>query len=73
MKIQFLNPEYFFGLTLIPLIILWFYFNKNKINTSLKFSNIEGFNGNTKFYKNLKFFSSLFKSSVICLSNYFPC
>ena len=56
MKIQFLNPEYFFGLILIPLIILWFYFNKNKINTSLKFSNIEGFNGNTKFYKNLKFF-----------------
>ena len=56
MKIQFLNPEYFFGLILIPLIILWFYFNKNKINISLKFSNIEGFNGNTKFYKNLKFF-----------------
>ena len=56
MKIQFLNPEYFFGLILIPLIILWFYFNKNKINTSLKFSNIEGFIGNTKFYKNLKFF-----------------
>ena len=56
MKIQFLNPEYFFGLILIPLIILWFYFNKNKINTSLKFSNIEGFSGNTKFYKNLKFF-----------------
>ena len=55
MKIQFLNPEYFFGLLLIPLIILWFYFNINKINTSLKFSNIESFNGSTKFYKNLKF------------------
>ena len=54
MNLQFLNPEYFFLLALIPIVILWNYFNKNKINNSIRFSNTNAFEGLNNFYSILK-------------------
>ena len=54
MNLEFLNPEYFFLLALIPIIILWNYFNKNKINNSIRFSNTNAFEGLNNFYSILK-------------------
>ena len=54
MNLEFLNPEYFFFLALIPIVILWNYFNKNKINNSIRFSNTNAFEGLNNFYSILK-------------------
>tara|TARA_B100001559_G_scaffold163597_1_gene137163 strand:- start:616 stop:1614 length:999 start_codon:yes stop_codon:yes gene_type:complete len=54
MNLEFLNPEYFFLLALIPIVILWNYFNKNKINNSIRFSNTNAFEGINNFYSILK-------------------
>ena len=54
MNLEFLNPEYFFLLALIPIVILWNYFNKNKINNSIRFSNTNAFEGQPNFYSILK-------------------
>ena len=54
MNLEFLNPEYFFLLALIPIVILWNYFNKNKINNSIRFSNTNAFEGQPNFYLILK-------------------
>ena len=54
MNLEFLNPEYFFLLALIPIVILWNYFNKNKINNSIRFSNTNAFEGLNNFYSILK-------------------
>ena len=34
MNLEFLNPEYFILLAIIPLIILWNYLNRDKFNNS---------------------------------------
>ena len=54
MNLEFLNPEYFFLLALIPIVVLWNYFNKNKINNSIRFSNTNAFEGINNFYSILK-------------------
>jgi len=54
MNLEFLNPEYFFLLALIPIVVLWNYFNKNKINNSIRFSNTNAFEGLNNFYSILK-------------------
>lgn len=54
MNLEFLNPEYFFLLALIPIVILWNYFNKNKINNSIRFSNTNAFERLNNFYSILK-------------------
>ena len=54
MNLEFLNPEYFFLLALIPIVILWNYFNKNKINNSIRFPNTNAFEGINNFYSILK-------------------
>jgi len=54
MNLEFLNPEYFFLFALIPIVILWNYFNKNKINNSIRFSNTNAFEGLNNFYSILK-------------------
>ena len=41
-------------LALIPIVILWNYFNKNKINNSIRFSNTNAFEGLNNFYSILK-------------------
>ena len=54
MNLEFLNPEYFILLGVIPLIILWNYLNRNKLNNSIKFSNSEAFTNSSNIYSILK-------------------
>ncbi len=54
MNLEFLNPEYFIFLVIIPIIILWNYFNRNKLTNSIKFSNSEAFGESSNFYSKLK-------------------
>ena len=54
MNLEFLNPEYFIFLVIIPIIILWNYFNRDKLTNSIKFSNSEAFGESGNFYSKLK-------------------
>ncbi len=54
MNLEFLNPEYFILLGVIPIIILWNYLNRNKLNNSIKFSNSEAFKNSNNIYSILK-------------------
>ena len=54
MNLEFLNPEYFILIGVIPLIILWNYLNRNKLNNSIKFSNSEAFTNSSNIYSILK-------------------
>ena len=54
MNLEFLNPEYFILLGVIPIIILWNYLNRNKLNNSIKFSNSEAFTNSSNIYSILK-------------------
>ena len=54
MNLEFLNPEYFILLGFIPIIILWNYFNRDKLNNSIKFSNSEAFKNSSNIYSILK-------------------
>ena len=57
MNLEFLNPEYFILLGVIPIIILWNYLNRDKLNNSIKFSNSEAFKNSSNIY-------SIFKASL---------
>ncbi|MCH1484792.1 MAG: VWA domain-containing protein [Flavobacteriaceae bacterium] len=54
MNLEFLNPEYFIFLVIIPIIISWNYFNSYKLTNSIKFSNSEAFGESGNFYSKLK-------------------
>ena len=54
MNLEFLNPEYFILLGIIPIIILWNYLNRDKLNNSIKFSNSEAFKNSSNIYSILK-------------------
>ena len=54
MNLEFLNPEYFIFLVIIPIIIVWNYFNRDKLSNSIKFSNSEAFGESGNFYSKLK-------------------
>lgn len=54
MNLEFLNPEYFIFLVIIPIIIVWNYFNSDKLTNSIKFSNSEPFGESGNFYSKLK-------------------
>jgi len=54
MNLEFLNPEYFIFLVIIPIIIVWNYFNNDKLTNSIKFSNSEAFGESGNFYSKLK-------------------
>jgi Ca-activated chloride channel family protein len=56
MNLEFLNPEYFILLGVIPIIILWNYLNRDKLNNSIKFSNSEAFKNSSNIYSILKAF-----------------
>ena len=53
MNLEFLNPEYFILLAIIPLIVLWNYLKRDNLTNSIKFSNSEAF-GSGNFYSKLK-------------------
>ncbi len=54
MNLEFLNPEYFIFLVILPIIIVWNYFNSDKLTNSIKFSNSEAFGESGNFYSKLK-------------------
>ena len=54
MNLEFLNPEYFILLGVIPIIILWNYLNRDKLNNSIKFSNSAAFQDSSNFYSKFK-------------------
>ena len=61
MKLEFLNPEYFILLAVIPFIILWYYLNRNKLNNSIKFSDSSAFENSANFYSNFKLLLKVFR------------
>ena len=67
MNLEFLNPEYFILLAVIPFIILWYYLNRNKLNNSIKFSNSGAFGNSTNFYSNFKLILKLFRLISLAL------
>ena len=54
MNLEFLNPEHFIFLVIIPIIIVWNYFKSDKLTNSIKFSNSEAFAESGNFYSKLK-------------------
>lgn len=61
MKLEFLNPEYFTLLAVIPFIILWYYLNRSKLNNSIKFSDSSAFENSGNFYSNFKLLLKVFR------------
>ena len=61
MKLEFLNPEYFILLAVIPFIILWYYLNRNQLNNSIKFSDSSAFENSGNFYSNFKLLLKVFR------------
>lgn len=61
MKLEFLNPENFILLAVIPFIILWYYLNRNKLNNSIKFSDSSAFENSGNFYSNFKLLLKVFR------------
>ena len=54
MNLEFLNPEYFILMGIIPIMILWNYLNRDKLNNSIKFSNSAAFQDSSNFYSKFK-------------------
>ena len=67
MKLEFLNPEYFILLLVIPFIILWYYLNRNKLNNSIKFSNSGAFENTANVYSNFKLLLKVFRLISLAL------
>ena len=67
MKLEFLNPEYFILLAVIPFIILWYYLNRNKLNNSIKFSDSSAFENSGNFYSNFKLLLKVFRLISLAL------
>ena len=67
MKLEFLNPEYFILLAVIPFIILWYYLNRNKLNNSIKFSDSSAFENSGNFYSNFKLLLKVFRLTSFAL------
>ena len=61
MNLEFLNPEYFILLAVIPFVILWYYLNRNKLNNSIKFSDSSAFENSGNFYSNFKLLLKVFR------------
>lgn len=67
MKLEFLNPEYFILLVVIPFVILWYYLNRNKLNNSIKFSDSSAFENSGNFYSNFKLLLKVFRLISLAL------
>ena len=67
MKLEFLNPEYFILLAVIPFVILWYYLNRNKLNNFIKFSDSSAFENSGNFYSNFKLLLKVFRLISLAL------
>ena len=52
--IDFANPEYFWLLLLLPVVIIWHYFTGKKIQARLKISSLNAFENKTSFLAQLR-------------------
>jgi Ca-activated chloride channel family protein len=55
-NIEFANPEYFYLLIIIPLMIAWYWFNHQKANAELQVSSTSVFENNRKSIRQYLFF-----------------
>ncbi|NAS31115.1 VWA domain-containing protein [Flavobacteriaceae bacterium R38] len=53
-NIQFANPQFFWLLLLLPLAIVWYFFNRKKESASLKISSVKGFKITSSILPKLK-------------------
>lgn len=65
-NITFLNPEFFWLFTLLPLAIVWYFFMHKKEKPTLKISSTKGFKGTTSILPKLK--PALFGLRLLALS-----
>jgi Ca-activated chloride channel family protein len=73
-NIEFANPEYFYLLIIIPLMIIWYWFNHFKTQAELQFSTTTVFENSGKSIKQYLYFCLpvlrilAFASIIICLA-----
>ena len=60
-KFEFVNPEFLWLLLVLPMLIYWFYFTRNKAQASLKISSISGFKKEQSTLAKLKPWLSVLK------------
>ncbi len=65
-NVTFLNPEFFWLFLLLPIAILWFFWNRNKQSATLTMSSLKGFQTNSLLPK-LKPFLFVFR--ILALSS----
>src|SRR5690606_32006136 len=53
-NVEFVNPEFFWLLLLLPIAAVWYFFKRKKQTASLKISSIKGFKGSTSILTKLK-------------------
>ena len=56
-NIEFANPEYLYLLLIVPLLVVWFWFNRTRSNADLQFSATAVFENYRKSLKNYLFYS----------------
>jgi len=56
-NIEFANPEYFYLLLVVPLLVVWFWFNQKKSHADLQFPSTSIFETHRKSLKNYLFYS----------------
>jgi Ca-activated chloride channel family protein len=60
-KITFLNPEFFWLLLIIPVVVAWQFWKRNQQMATLKISSLQGFSKSTSFLAKLKPFLFVFR------------
>lgn len=66
-KITFLNPEFFWLLLIIPVVVAWQFWKRNQQMATLKISSLQGFSKSTSFLAKLK--PLLFVFRLLALSS----
>jgi Ca-activated chloride channel family protein len=65
-KITFLNPEFFWLFLLIPIVIAWLFWKRNRQSANLKISSIAGFKGSGSLLTKLKPFLGVLRVLALC-------
>ena len=66
-NVTFLNPEFFWLFLVLPIAILWFFWNRNKQSATLKMSSLKGFQDTKSVLPKLKPFLFVFR--ILALSS----
>jgi len=53
-NISFLHPEFFWLFLVLPVVIAWYFWKRNKQSATLKISSVKGFKGTTSILPKLK-------------------